>query len=134
MTILVTLSNGTDTFGFRDSQILAISTSQQRAVAELRPIKGKARSQLLGYNLKKASIRARFHRDDFSSPPTSPDNQLAGLQFLYDMEAGVFDLKIDTKLIGTFVFESLDITYVLMNGSTTVSAEAKIELVEHHIG
>ncbi|NER93767.1 MAG: hypothetical protein F6J86_07980 [Symploca sp. SIO1B1] len=133
MTILATLSDGTNTFGFRESQVLAIETNQQRQVAELKTIRGKSRSQLLGYGLKTAEIRARFHRDDFSDPPTSPDSQLAGLQFLYDMEAGVFELKIGTKSLGNYVFENLEINYAKMNGSTIIMADIRVQLIEHYI-
>ncbi|NEP56021.1 MAG: hypothetical protein F6K31_03220 [Symploca sp. SIO2G7] len=133
MTILATLSNGTDTFGFRESQVLAIETNQPRQVAELETIRGKSRSQLLGYGLKTAEIRARFHRDDFSNPPTSPDSQLAGLQFLYDMEDGVFELKIGTKSLGNYVFENLEIAYTKINGSITVATDVRVQLTEHFV-
>jgi hypothetical protein len=133
MTILATLSDGTNTFGFRESQVLAIETNQPRHVAELKTIRGKSRSQLLGYGLKTAEIRARFHRDDFSQPATSPDSQLSGLQFLYDMEAGVFELKIGTKSLGNYVFENLEINYAKMNGSTTIMADVRVQLIEHYV-
>lgn len=133
MTILVTLSDGTNTFGFRESQVLAIETNQSRQVAELKTIRGKSRSQLLGFGLKTAEIRARFHRDDYSDPPTSPDSQLSGLQFLYDMEAGVFELKIGTKSLGDYVFENLETAYTKVNGSTTVATDVRVKLIEHYV-
>ncbi|NEP10887.1 MAG: hypothetical protein F6K14_11865 [Symploca sp. SIO2C1] len=133
MTILATLSDGANTFGFRESQVLAIETNQPRQVAELKTIRGKSRSQLLGFGLKTAEIRARFHRDDYSDPPTSPDSQLSGLQFLYDMEAGVFELKIGTKLLGNYVFENLEIAYTKVNSSTTIAADVRVQLVEHYV-
>ncbi len=133
MTILATLSDGTNIFGFRESQVLAIETNQPRQVAELKTIRGKSRSQLLGFGLKVAEIRARFHRDDFSDPPTSPDSQLAGLQFLYDMEAGVFELQIGTKSLGNYVFENLEIAYTKVNGSTTIAADVRVKLTEYYV-
>ena len=133
MTILATLSDGTNTFGFRESQVISIETGQQRQVAQLQPIRGKARTQLLGFGLKTAEIRARFHRDDFSEPATSPDSQLSGLQFLYDMEAGVFELSIGSKSLGSYVFENLEIAYTKVNGSTTIAADVNLNIVEHHL-
>ena len=133
MTVLVTLSDGTNTFGFRESQVLSLETNQRRTVAQLETVKGSWRSQLLGYQLKRAQIKARFHKDDYSEPPTSPESQLSGLQFLYDMESAVFTLNIDTKNLGTYIFENLDIIYTKVNGSEIIAADVTVDLIEHSV-